>query len=116
MARIPEIVAAAELAAGFNDGVRGFANNGKKNHYRCRDCHFQIVTIDREPGVTPFLIKCDNCGGEAQSSGYRNVPAFIAVTHEWYRPDTFDGLSGAVIDHIKNGGLIKRPIAPGDPA
>lgn len=110
MSRVPEIEAAAELARNFNDGVKGFANDGLKNHYRCPSCRYQFVTIDREPGVTPFMTDCANCGGAAQSSGYRNVPAHIAVTHEWYRPDSFDGLHPGTVEHIKNGGLILRKI------
>lgn len=108
--RIPEIEEAAKLAKDFNDGVKDFANNGLKNHYRCEVCRFQIVSIDRESGVTPFTTICNNCGGYMVSSMYRNVPTHITVTHEWFRPDNFKGLNAATVAHIKNGGLILRKI------
>lgn len=107
-------------------GKEGFPNEGKLNVYRCQgkreflpplgkatqtqaSCGRQTVTIDREPGVTPFIIGCPDCGGEAQSSMYR-VPANLDPTHEWYRPDSLDGLKPGERDHVERGGLLLRPI------
>lgn len=91
-------------------GGAGFKNSGKLNAYQCRDCRAHVVTIDREPGVTPFLVRCRNCGGEAQSAFYRLGPNHTP-TYEWVRPESLDGLDAGSIEHIRNGGLILRPIA-----
>lgn len=72
-------------------------------------CGRLMITIDREPGVTPFLTSCPDCGGETQSRMYR-VPQDMTPTHEWYRPDSFVGLSESTIEHVSNGGLILRKI------
>lgn len=92
-------------------GGSGFQNEGKLNAYQCEksNCRAYVITIDREPGVTPFLTACKVCGGMAKSAMYR-VGDHFEPTHEWVRPDSIEGLSEATIDHIRNGGLIMRPI------
>lgn len=81
------------------------------NIYRCDACGHSMVTIDREPGVTPFITKCPKCGGEATSFMYR-VPPNLTPTHEWYRPDQkeFDSLKPASKRHCAQGGLLRRAI------
>lgn len=115
-ARDPRIAAAAEKAAAHFDGKSGYDNTGKRNAYVCEDASFgrdgkgcgrATVTIDREPGVTPFMTTCPHCGGTATSRMYR-VPQDLTPTMEWYRPDTLDGLSPWTVDHILQGGLISR--------
>ena len=115
--RSAEIEKAAELAR--DNG--GFQSEGKINAYRCLGssvmfpkgksggCGYRMVTIDRETGVTPFLTQCPNCQGEAQSSMYR-VPAGLQPTHEWYRPDSLEGLPPHSRDHVLKGGLLLREI------
>lgn len=122
MERAPEITAAAELAGKHFNGVDGFRNAGMKNLYVCigesmgvgatsaNGCGKAMWTIDREPGVTPFLAKCHHCGGFAQSKSYR-VPQDTVADYEWYRPDAFGpDDSVRVIDHVLNGGLLLRKI------
>ncbi len=129
--RDPRIMEAAAKAAAFYNGKDGFPNNGRLNSYTCvgrRDrggkfdlakggfprtpgCGQQIITVDREPGVTPFMTACPFCGGDTQSGFYR-VPAGLQPSHEWYRPDTFEDLKPHTIEHILNGGLILREITP----
>lgn len=113
--RDPQIEQAAKRAA------VGFNSAGKVNAYRCKGatafypagkpggCGQLTVTIDRETGVTPFITKCEHCGGEANSSMYR-VPAGLIPTHEWYRPDSLDGLPPHSREHVLKGGLLLRPI------
>lgn len=113
-------------AEGFNGASgEGFKNVERKNAYVCdgsngnfrgpgrTGCGAYIVTIDREPGVTPFIVRCGNCGGETHSKFYR-VQEDLEPTHEWYRPETAEGLSEHTVEHIRKGGLILRPI-PGKP-
>lgn len=90
-------------------GGGGFKNANRKNAYECPDCGYYIVTIDRDPGVTPFMKRCGNCGGMAQSKMYR-VSDWLEPTHEWYRPASLAGVPESAYDHIENGGLLLRPI------
>lgn len=108
------------IAEAFNRDGAGFDNTGKKNAYECPDCHAHIVTIDRHPGVTPFMTKCSECGGLAQSKMYR-VADHLQPTHEWYRPERLEDVPSGSEDHIARGGLVLRPIdregwQTGDPA
>lgn len=91
---------------------------GKKNVYRCSDCNETIATIDRDQGVTPFMIRCkaDNCKGMMESNFYR-VAQNISATYEWYSPDEAERLKlkdqPAVLDHVEMGGLLLREINNG---
>lgn len=61
---------------------------GKLNQYTCQKCGKRIVTIDRDDGVTPFMLECratEGCSGPMYSSFYTvqgsPVPGF-----EWRNP------------------------------
>jgi hypothetical protein len=92
---------------------------GRKNAYECDGegvrgsgaggCGAFIVTVDRDTGVTPFMLRCGRCGEPAHSKFYR-VQDYLEPTHEWYRPDSLDGVDYRVFDHLEHGGLIIRPI------
>lgn len=65
---------------------------GRENVYVCDKCHGHIVTVDRDPGVTPMFLGCratEGCDGQMVSSGYPDPskkPASIGpATWEWYR-------------------------------
>lgn len=92
-------------------------NTGKENVYDCK-CGWCAKTIDRDCGVTPFLIRCENCNELAQSRFYilslewrmrRN-------THEWYRPHNCENLSSQEREHVLKGGLLLRKIVIEDKA
>lgn len=91
---------------------------GKKNAYECdghhgkAGCGSYIVTVDVHPGVTPFMTVCGNCGGYAHSKFYR-VSDSLVPTHQWYRPDSLEGIHQMNHDHISKGGLLLRPVAGG---
>ena len=115
-----------ELAESYHSKAGGgFENEGRLNAYECDGerayaevpakpgCGAFIVTIDRHPGVTPFIVKCGHCGQMAHSKAYR-VQAYLNPTHEWYRPETLDGIDECYFDHLSRGGLILRAI-PGKP-
>lgn len=108
-----------ELMEKHLEGAAGYT--GKKNAYECDGeggglgtgkpgCGAFIVTIDRDPGVTPFMLKCGRCGAFAHSKMYR-VAERLEPTHEWYRPETLEGIDPAYFDHLSHGGIILRPIA-----
>lgn len=92
--------------------------------YNCNN-----VTVDVDHGVTPFMIKCrrkstpqrpiaqkyldenGECIGTARSCFYPMEPKPAHIpdpTHEWFKPDTFEGLHPDEIDHVKRGGLLLR--------
>lgn len=124
MARDPELTKVAEEAAAHFDGKSGYANSGRINGYICdQDRTHRIVTIDREPGVTPFTIQCPICeannipnrtGGfyrfSAMTSSMYRVPQDLTPNYEWYRPDTIAEIKEGVLDHVMQGGLLLRKI------
>jgi hypothetical protein len=85
-------------------------------------CGKKVVTIDRDEGVTPFMIQCPSCGTHgAQSCFYRvrcSASDSITPSHEWYMPDEGEiaemlcepELVSTVTDHIRRGGLLLREI------
>lgn len=89
---------------------------GKKNIYTCPMEH-QTITIDKDEGVTPFMIGCKHpgCSLPAQSAFYRVDPITSGpATHEWYKPDiveikTLEG-KDQILGHIRQGGLLLREI------
>lgn len=83
----------------------------KINYYTCEKCGKIIKTIDKEPGVTPFLISCDSCEGMAQSSFYSEIAPDKEIDYEWFRPSLqyLSKCTEGEIEHVLNGGLLKRP-------
>lgn len=117
MTRTQEMTEIAERAGRHFNGTDGFKNAGRINAYVCdggslgaQHCGHFVITIDREPGVTPFMTKCENCGQWAYSKGYR-VQEGLVPSHEWYRPDDLAQVDEGSRDHVKNGGLLLRRIA-----
>jgi hypothetical protein len=84
----------------------------KKNLYHCDTCQKEIVTIDSDNGVTPFMLLCratPRCNGMMTSSFYKCNQSLVA-TFEFYRPETIKGLDRATQEHVKQGGLLLRPM------
>jgi hypothetical protein len=84
---------------------------GKKNIYKCEAAHI-TVTIDRDEGVTPFMIKCPECGEYARSKMYHPQCQFFDPKYEWYSPDTAERetLPASSLEHVERGGLLIRPL------
>lgn len=109
---------------------------GLKNLYLCK-CGHGFVSIDLDEGVTPFIITCPRCNGQATSLCYKIPQATLADVSpviEWYRPDEAEmhaaaekaralmlektgrasvasALASAVREHVRRGGLLHRPAA-----
>lgn len=91
---------------------------GQENVYTCTKCGGFTTTIDRDEGVTPFMIRCrakDGCDGWAQSSFYPKGPRPAHIpppSIEWYRPsqEEIAGLDPAMREHVGKGGLLMRAI------
>ena len=83
----------------------------KKNSYKCRKCDTITITVDRDQGTTPFIMRCPECNGEAESSLYRTFQRAIP-THEWYHPteEEYAKLSIIEKDHVDTFSLLLRKI------
>lgn len=93
--------------------------DGAKNIYTCRACRGHIVTRDVEPGVTPFMIRCEattGCTGMMHSSFYRVFDGTMAASHEWYRPEVAQVMEPGVRRHVEKGGLVLRKIQTPKPS
>ena len=100
-------------------------SKGQENVYTCQKCGGYTVTIDRDEGTTPFMIRCrakDECKGEAYSSFYPKGPrpAYIPPpAWEWYRPTDTELLlevekhpksEAGIRQHVEMGGLLMRQL------
>lgn len=113
----------------------------EKNAYYCEACKGYIVTINKDDGVTPFMIGCrvlgepddpaNTCKGMMKSMFYPKEPwpekdGFgneipTEPTHEWYKPTSGElnqmGLTmeshrfAAFVEHVNKGGLDIRKVA-----
>jgi len=87
-------------------------SKGRKNGYICKTCDRRIITIDVDNGTTPFMFKCcatKDCEGFMISMFY-SIPQSLPAQYEWFRPDSLDGYSSEMIEHINKGGLDLRKI------
>jgi hypothetical protein len=101
------------MARSLHKPVDGSPREGKLNRYTCERCGGSVVTVDREEGVTPFMIRCRSdvlaargCGAMMQSHFYRDVEG--EPEYEWRKPSTgeYRRLSAAMRDHVDRGGLL----------
>ena len=86
------------------------------NSYRCDTCGKDTVTIDRDEGVTPFILGCRvtaGCSGMGTSAMYKPGEK-RRPTHEWFSPNEQERkrLSRGMLEHVIRGGLDIRPIRP----
>lgn len=80
------------------------------NQYTCSSCGGVITTIDRNEGVTPWMLTCratEGCGGTMRSHGY-TVDTSLKPDHEWYTPAKLP--KGEMREYVQMGGLLIRRI------
>jgi len=91
--------------------IAGEHDGNKYNTYTCENGH-RTNTYDIDKGVTPYLIKCPKCDEMARSSFYRVGPFTTEeIDFNWIRPsleETFNIKYQESIDHVLNGGLIRK--------
>ena len=85
------------------------------NCYVCQSCGHITKTKDVDPGVTPFMFRCEKCKGVAYSSFFKDVAPNQSPTFEWYRPSLKEVLKMrknpfSDLEHILKGGLSYRKI------
>ncbi len=90
-----------------------------RNAYICENCRYVTLTVHIHEGTTPMMLGCRNpvkCEGMAISFYYQlpgvlamNGPGGkIAPTHEWYTPESLEGLSPGEAEHVSSGGVLLR--------
>lgn len=89
------------------------------NGYQCSPnggCGAIWLTVDLDKGTTPMFTKCfatKGCEGLAASMGYPKAkpPRKLPLLVEWYEPaeSAMDDMSSAMFDHVRQGGLLRRP-------
>ena len=89
----------------------------KRNAYVCNQCRKHIVTVDRDPGTTPFMLGCratPQCPGMMRSEFYCGplVMSEEKPTFEWRKPtdQEYDAASPGMKEHFDRGGLDIHPI------
>lgn len=85
------------------------------NVYICQTCGGMICTIDRDQGVTPFMIACQVmrfCSGMMQSQWYPELPPHFSPEYEWYKPKLKKHMDVVTAEHVKKGGLLLRKLEP----
>lgn len=84
------------------------------NRYTCQSCHGSIITVDRDEGVTPFMVLCrakPGCKGHMYSSFYKGVQG--EPTFEWRKPTPaeYAAYPEVMRQHVDQGGLDIHPIS-----
>lgn len=85
-----------------------------ENRFNCYVCGLGHITKtkDVDAGVTPFIMKCDECGSEAKSTMYRDISPDKPHTGEWFRPSLkrVQKMHPWMREHVLQGGLEYRKI------
>ncbi len=100
----------------------------KINIYKC-NCGAKTITKDINKGVTPFMITCPKCNGDAVSSFYE-VDQRLSPNLIWFKPSLRQlkkqvewelrhmGAAGLIrsgqafklnLEHVEKGGLVLGP-------
>lgn len=92
----------------------------KYNIYLCERCGHAVTTRDVHAGTTPFKMACtklneegeSDCNGNMTSLGYPTpFPAQAPLLEfEWYMPKSLKRLSPDLKEHVRKGGLVRRPV------
>lgn len=83
--------------------------------YVCKKCGKIMLTRYADKGVTPFVMRCWNCGGDSvheatvsEYDGQKLSQTYVQPIQEWVRPplDTLWNEDVGTIEHVLNGGLV----------
>lgn len=92
--------------------ARMYDGRGEFHIYVCMNCHSSMITAFKDKGVTPFTIKCRDCGNVSyHEKTVLEVPvemhSFLGVKY-WVRPtyEQFVRLPLNLREHVMNGGLL----------
>lgn len=84
---------------------------GRINVYRCDDSRGQheMVTKVDSLGDVPIFCRCDQCGGRAVSTWYRDIDQIRWPQYLWRTTKIFDTLTPFEKWQVRQGQLILRP-------
>lgn len=88
---------------------------GRKNRYCCEKCQKNIITVDRDAGVTPFMLQCKRtpgCDGWMTSRFYIVEDVWPEPQYEWRKPTSreYKRMPDGMKQHVDQGGLALYPI------
>ena len=71
-----------------------YDGRGEYNLYECNKCNNYKVTLYKDKGVTPFIMRC-KCGGDMMhtKSSKQAPPSYVKV-HNWVRPSLEQTMKG----------------------
>ncbi len=75
-----------------------FEKKGMVNKYICTNCHTDLLMYYEEPGVSPYTIKCHQCGGEMVTANCK----IRQIDCVWYRPRNLKELEQIAEDAYQN--------------
>lgn len=95
------------------EDMKMYDGRGTVDEYICDRCCDSTYTTYRDKGVTPLVMRCRKCGGNAvhRSTYPKGSVEYIRTlvkVQDWYRPSLEETLkmSEGMIDLVLNGGLI----------
>ena len=88
--------------------LRMYDGRGEYNGYECKKCGYVTVTLYADKGVTPFVLRCPKCGGNAVHEYTSLTRPRYSPVKRWVRPtlEQLLKMSPATIEHVLNGGLV----------
>lgn len=104
----------------YNQMVEGIENakmydgRGTYDTYVCEKCGNQMITTYKDKGVTPFTMRCGDCGGVMMHVQTKTTVEPGVRVNEWVRPtlEQFLKMPNAVQEHVLKGGLILKVMQP----
>lgn len=90
------------------ENMKIYDGRGTFDIYECEECPHKLVTTYAVKGVTPFTIRCSECGKTmTHTRTFGSVPDYVPVV-KWVRPayKQYKKLPVGMQEHIENGGLI----------
>lgn len=81
--------------------------------YTCTTCGRQVVTRLTDAGVAAMHIQCRatvGCEGTMIFDQSSRSGVELPHSHEWFRPEISADMPARVVDHVKRGGLVIRPV------
>lgn len=85
--------------------------------YVCEECGKNALTRYADKGVTPFVIRCRNCGGDSlhrktfsEHAGQDFALSRGLTIWEWVRPPLKDlwNKNSGYVDYVLKGGLVLK--------
>lgn len=84
---------------------------GNKDKFKCHECGFSVITIERDDGITPYVLPCLNKGCDSvmlSKFGKKAVVLGKSPDYELRFPteDEYEKMSGKFREKVDNGYLL----------